>query len=82
MEVIDHGASCGFTVKMTRLELDDFAARWPCYDGPPMGGWAAFTSDGDLIELSAGWGRAEYDGAALSAIIDDMKTEILKQRRA
>jgi hypothetical protein len=81
MNIINHGPQCGFTVRMTAAELDEFAARWPCYDGPACAGWAAFTSDGDLIELSAGWNRPEMDGGALSAIIDDMKAAIAKENK-
>lgn len=76
MKITNHGPQCGFTGFMSAVELADFATRWPCYDGPRRAGWAAFTSGGDLIDLSAGW--RECDGAALSAIIDDMKQAIAK----
>jgi len=55
---------------MNRAELEASARRWPCYDGPRVGGWAEFWN-GDLVDLSPGW--LQRDGAVLAAIVDDMK---------
>lgn len=62
----------GYRSYMSRADLDTFARRWPCYDGPRAAGWAEFDRHGDLVDLSAAWHR-RADSSALAAIIDDMR---------
>jgi hypothetical protein len=68
----------GLRVYMSAAELERFAERWPCYDGPRRGGWAEFDRSGDLVDLSPGW--IKHDGAALSAIVEDCRAFQIKRK--
>ena len=62
------------TIRISDDEVQSFAARWPCsgLDEAP-GLYVQFDHNGDLIDLVWDQEPSEYDGYALSCLIDDVK---------
>jgi len=72
-----HGASV--RISATRDQLWTWAHRtgssWPCSTLLELpGGWAVFEANGDLVDLSPGWSRADIDGVEFSAWEEDTRT--------
>lgn len=58
-------------VKVSRRQLEQFADRWPCYNGPRRAGWFEFDDNGDLVDMAPHW--IKFDGPEMSALADDAK---------
>jgi len=66
MRFKDNGAF--YSVNISRREVEDFAARWPCF-GPHRAIWAQFDKrNGDLVDLE---GDSDMDGGGVVALLQD-----------